>query len=198
MTSTENDDACSMMDKYLATVWADENMAALSPSSDKKKKSHISNLNLHLGNLLPHKRKEFNDITNSNSSPVKTPSSPAKSNSTKVKKTKSVTSTPIKEESSHIFNSLTSPAKDFLMKKKKRELEKEVALLTERVNALETTQVELHSEMVKIQDRSKEITTERDDLKKKNEELLKEIATLREENNRRNTSNWKSFLSNGN
>jgi hypothetical protein len=100
----------------------------------------------------------------------------------------------INPQDTKIMTSLASPNVDSLKKKSKKDLRKEMALLIERLNAMEENQVEyiktvtsMKDEIDSLESKLEEVTKERDTLANQNAEL-----TAREQN--RSDTMWKSFI----
>jgi len=182
MSTTESPtpDAITMMEKYYQSVHVENEMT---PEKQKKKK--------HLSINFLSKRKELAEVTNTTGNP--TLDSPSKGKQKKSKRESDISA--IREESTHIFNSLVSPTKEILFSKKKKELHKEVVLLTERVNALESTQVDMSSTISQLSSKLTEMTKERDEFKAQCDQLQQEMIPLKEDANRRKNANFKTFLS---
>lgn len=105
---------------------------------------------------------------------------------------------PLKQENVH---SLVSPSKEILNKKKRRELKKQILLLTERINCMEDIQIEntktideLNQKLKETQKELREITKEKELVVQENNDLKLKLKELEKELDRHITNRWKSFV----
>jgi len=159
-------------------------MLTTPPQTDTKAKE--SRRNEKESQSSSKKNRPFDDVTNTPSpsqSPAKaswTPKAP--------------------EEDLH---SLVSPSKEALHSKKRKELKNDVALLAERLQAMEDIQIINNKSVVELHDKLKEKETQVSKLRsdfdavmRENQELKEEVKRLKAELDRHVTAKWKTaFLS---
>jgi len=96
-----------------------------------------------------------------------------------------------------------SPSKEALHSKKRKELKNDVALLAERLQAMEDIQIINNKSVVELHDKLKEKETQVSKLRsdfdavtRENQELKEEVKRLKAELDRHVTAKWKTaFLS---
>jgi len=143
-------------------------------------------------------------ITN-NSEPISSQEEPEcfspSDNERKIKRRKGISNL-IKKTKERVFEDVTntpSPSLKSTGLKKRKELLGEIALLTERITAMEDIQIINNNTVLSLTDKLQEKTTELEKLTKQYEEILQEnsrmraeIQSLKEENDRHVMNKWRT------